>query len=133
MVGQCTVVNPSADVVVLPSVLCVTELVPVLAVSVARSKVVPLGVDRTLPEHLEDIVVGSHPSLRFEGQAKLRNILHQYAHVFSAPGEPVTGRTTAVRHEIETNDARLVRCGPRRLAPVGLRTEQNLYTGDAGR
>ena len=49
----------------------------------------------------------------------LRNILHQYAHVFPAPGEPVTGRTTTVQHEIETNDARPVQCGPRRLVPAG--------------
>ena len=43
--------------------------------------------------------------------------------MFPAPGEPVTGRTTTVQHDIETNDARPVRCGPRRLVPAGLRTE----------
>ena len=68
--------------------------------------------------------MGSHPSLGLEGREKLWTILHQYANVFPAPGEPVTGRTTAVRHEIEANNARPVRCGPRRLAPAGLRTEQ---------
>ena len=47
-----------------------------------------------------------------------------YIHVFPAPGEPVTGCTQAVRHDIEPNGARPVRCGPRRLAPTGLRTEQ---------
>ena len=41
-----------------------------------------------------------------------------------ASGDPVTGRTTSVQHEILTPDARLVRCGPRRLPPSGLRTEQ---------
>ena len=30
----------------------------------------------------------------------------------------------AVQHDIETNGARPVLCGPRRLAPAGLRTEQ---------
>ena len=40
-------------------------------------------------------------------------------HVFPPQGEPVTGRTTAVQHDIETNNARPVRCGP-----AGLRTEQ---------
>ena len=44
--------------------------------------------------------------------------------MFPAPGEPVTGCTTTVQHEIETNDARPVRRGPRRLAPAGLRTVQ---------
>ena len=36
----------------------------------------------------------------------------------------MTGRTTSVQHEIHTPDAIPVRCGPRRLAPAGLRTEQ---------
>ena len=68
--------------------------------------------------------MGSHPSLGEAGRLLLRNLLHRYEHVFPAPGEPVTGRTTSVQHEILTSDARLVRCGPRRLAPAGLRTEQ---------
>ena len=38
--------------------------------------------------------------------------------------ESVTERTTAVRHDINPQDARPVRCGPRRLAPAGLRNEQ---------
>ena len=96
-----------SEVVVLPSFSCISELVP--AVSVARSAVTLLGVNRTLPAHLEDIVAGSHPSLGLEGRARLRTILHQYAHVFPAPGEPVTGRTTAVRHDIDTQDAWPVR------------------------
>ena len=80
---------------------------------------------RALREHLKDIVTGSHPSVEKEGQARLRNILIKYTHVFAAPGEHVTGRTTVVQHDIETNGARHVRCGPRRLAPAGLQTEQN--------
>ena len=36
----------------------------------------------------------------------------------------MTGRTKSVQHEILTSDARPVCCGPRRLAPAGLRTEQ---------
>ena len=43
---------------------------------------------------------------------------------FRRPGEPVTGRTASVQHEILTSDAQPVRCGPSRLAPSGLRTEQ---------
>ena len=37
----------------------------------------------------------------------------------------MTGRTKSVQHEIITKDARPVRCGPRRLAPAGLRKEQD--------
>ena len=54
----------------------------------------------------------------------LRDLLLRYRHVFPAPGEPVTGRTSAVQHDIVTMDARPVRCGPRWLAPAGLRKEQ---------
>ena len=68
--------------------------------------------------------MGSHPSLGEAGRRLLHELLHQYKHVFPAPGESVTGRTTSVQHEILTSDARPVRCGPRRLAPAGLRMEQ---------
>ena len=78
----------------------------------------------TLPDHLEEIVTGSHPSLWESGRQLLRELLYRYRHVFPAPGEPVTGRTTSVQHEILTSDARPVRSGPRQLAPAGLRTEQ---------
>ena len=109
---------------VLPSFSCVGDLVPVSAVLVARTVVVAPEANRALPEHLEDIVMGSHPSLGEEGSAMLRIILYKYTHVFPAPVEPVIGRTTAVQHYIETNGAKPVRCGPRLLALAGLRTEQ---------
>ena len=86
-------VSPGSDVVVLPSFSCVCTLVPVSAVLVARSVMIVPETGRALPEHLEDIVVGSHPSLGEEGRAMLRTILIKYAHVFPALGEPVTGRT----------------------------------------
>ena len=94
------------------------------AVSVACSAIVSPWVGRTLPEHLEDIAAGSHPSLGGGGRTTLQSILHHYAHVFPAIWEPVTGSTTALQHEIEISDARLVWCGPRWLAPAGLWTEQ---------
>ena len=69
-------------------------------------------------------MTGSHSSLGVDGRAALTDILHKYSHFLTAPGDPVTGRTQVVHHEIETNGARPVRCGPRSLAPTGLRTEQ---------
>ena len=113
-------INPGSDMVVLPSLLCVGNLVPVSAVLFARTVVIAPEPKQTLPEHHKDIVTGSHPSLGEEGRDTLRNILHQYTHVFPAPGEQVTGRTTAVQHNIEPSGAKPVRCGPRRLAPAGL-------------
>ena len=72
-------------------------LAPVSAVLVARAESVSLEEEGgALPDHLEDIVTGSHPSLGEAGRLSLRSLLHRYAHVFPAPGEPVTGYTTSV-------------------------------------
>ena len=118
-------INPNAEEIILPSFTCVGDLVPVSAVSVALSEPALPGEEcETLPDHLEYIVTGSHPSLGKAGRSLLRNLLHRYEHLFPAPGEPVTARTTSVQYEILTSDARLVRCGPHRMAPAGLRTEQ---------
>ena len=57
-------VNPNAEVVVLPSFTCVGKLVPVSAISVALADPSLSNEEQAaLPEHLEKIVAGSHPSL----------------------------------------------------------------------
>ena len=56
-------INPGSDMVVLPLFSCVGNLVPVSAVSVTRTMVVAQEANRPLPEHLEDIITGSHHSL----------------------------------------------------------------------
>ena len=120
------IINPNAEEVVLPCGSFIGDLVPVLSVSVARStEYLPETMATELPEYLEDIVRGSHASLGDSGRQSLCDLLHKYEHVFPAPGEPVTGRSKSVQHEIEINNARPVRCGPRRLAPAGLRREQD--------
>ena len=118
-------INPNAEEIVLPSFTCVGNLVPISAVSVALADPgLPDDACVVLPDHLEEIVMGSRPSLGEAGRLLLRELLHRYEHVFPAPGEPVTGRTTSVQNEILTADARPLHCGPRRLAPAGLQTEQ---------
>ena len=119
------IINRNAEEVVLPCGSSIGDLVPVLSVSVARSMEYLSETTEKLPEYLEDIVRGAHTSLGDTGRQSLRDLLHKYEHVFPAPGEPVTGRSKSVQHEIEINDARPVRCGPRRLAPAGLRREQD--------
>ena len=117
------IINPNAEEVVLPCGSHIGYLMPVLAVSVARSDLqMPIKGTAVLPDYLEDIVKGSHTSLGDTGRQSLRDLLHRYEHVFPAP---VTGRSKSVQHEIETNEGRPVRCGPRRLAPAGLRREQD--------
>ena len=117
------IINPNAEEVVLPCGAHIGDLVPVLAVSVARSDLQrPIKRTAVLPDYLEDIIQGSHPSLGDTGRQSLHDLLHRYEHVFPAPGEPVTGRSKLVQHEIETNEGRPVRCGPRRLDSEGNRT-----------
>ena len=119
-------INLGEEEVVLPSGSLIGTLEPVLSVSVAQSMdCVPEPGTLKLPDYLEDIVRASHPTLGESGRQLLRDLLLKYEHVFPAPGEPVTGRSKSVLHEIETNNARPVRCGPRRLAPAGLRKEQD--------
>ena len=76
-------VKPNADEIVLPCFTCVGNLVLVLAVSLALAE--PVRPGETLPDHLEDIVMGSHPSLGEAGRMLLRNLFHRYTHVFPAP------------------------------------------------
>ena len=123
--GSVLIVNPNEEVVVLPGLTFIGSLVPVAAISVAMEDASPPVHDSDgLPEYLEETVKGSHPSLGEPGRQLLRDLLLWYIHVFPAPGEPVTGWTSAVQHDIVTTDARPVRCGPRWLAPAGLRKEQ---------
>ena len=112
--ARVSVINPGSEVM-LPPFSCVGDVVQVFATSVARAVSVGPDANQPLPPHLEDIVAGSHHSLGEKGRATLRDILLKYVHVFPAPGD---------RNDIETNGARSVSCGPRHLALIGLRTEQ---------
>ena len=56
--------NPNAEEIVLPNFAFVGDLVLVSAVSVALTDpALPGDTCAVLPDHLEDIVTGSHPSL----------------------------------------------------------------------
>ena len=112
--GSVLIVNPNAELVVLPGLTFIGKLVPVAAISVATEDTGPLLHDpAVLPEYLEEIVKGSHPSLGEPGRQLLRDLLLRYRHVFPAPGEPITGRTSTVQHVIVKTDARPVRCEKR--------------------
>ena len=104
--GRVLIVNPNAEVVVLPGLTLIGKLVPVAAKSVAMEDTgLPQDGPAALPEYLEEIVGGSHWSLGDAGRQRLRDFLFRYRHVFPAPGEPVTGRTTTVQHDIIMTDA----------------------------
>ena len=68
------IINPNAEEIVVLWKTCVGKLVPISAVSVVLWEL-QLPVDKvvSLPEHLEDIVEGSHPSLGETGRRLLRD------------------------------------------------------------
>ena len=43
-----------------------------------------------------------------------------------APGTPITGRTEAVMHDIDTGSTRPIRCNPRKLSPKKIKIQQEL-------
>ena len=72
------IINPNAKKVVLPCGAHIGDLVPVLAVLVARSDLQrPIKRTAVLPYYLEDIIQGSHPSLGDTGRQSLRDLLHR--------------------------------------------------------
>ena len=76
-------VNPNGEEVVLPSFTCVGKLVPVSAILVVLADPgLPSEEHAILPEHLEEIIAGSHPSLGDSGRQLLRDLLYCYRHVF---------------------------------------------------
>ena len=73
------IVNPNAEVVVLPSFTCIGKLVPVAAILVALEDLgYPSNGLAALPDYLEEIVAGSHPSLGDAGRQLLRDLLFRY-------------------------------------------------------
>ena len=62
-------INPNAEEIVLPNHTCVGKLVPISAVSVALAEPgLPGDMCVVVPDHLEEIVTGSHPSLGEAGR-----------------------------------------------------------------
>ena len=128
--GSVLIVNPNAEIVVLPGYTFIGKLVLVAAILVAMEDPgLPNDGPTALPEYLEEIVAGFHPSLGDAGRQLLRDLLFRYSHVFPAPREPVTSRSKAVQHDIITTDARPVLCGPRRLAPEQTCVQEMLHGG----
>ena len=49
---------------------------------------------------------------------RAQTMLARFVSVFPTPGEPITGHTDAVLHDIDTGDTRHIRTPLRRLSPT---------------
>ena len=78
-----------------------------------------------LPPHLID-VLDSATELTSDQRARAAALLAKHVNTFPAPGTPITGRTEAVMHDIDTGSTRPIRCNPRKLSPKKIKIQQEL-------
>ena len=75
--------------------------------------------------HLLD-VLDAASDLTSHQHARAADLLAKHINTFPAPGTPITGRTEAVVHEIDTGSTRPIRCNPRKLSPKKIKIQQEL-------
>ena len=119
--GQETVmVNPFTEVGMIAQVTAIQ--------SVTDDETRRCGVGGELPLHLRDLVDQTSGDLDGDQRRRLAEVLLEYADIFPIPGEPLTGHTDAVEHDIHTGDRPPIRCAPRRMSPEKMKKEEACVT-----
>ena len=80
------------------------------------------------PLHLQDLVDQTFGELDGDQRRRLAEVLLEYTDIFPIPGEPLTGHTDAVEHDIHTGDRPPIRCAPRRMSPQKMKKEEACVT-----
>ena len=114
------VVNPFSEVGMITQVTAIQ--------SVADSGVRPQGATGELPHHLQDLVDQTSDDLDARQRHRLAEVLLKYADIFPVPGNPLTGHTDVVEHDINTGDRPPIRCAPRRMSPQKMKKEEECVT-----
>ena len=119
--GQETVVvNPFTEVGMITQVTAIQ--------SVTDDRIRPQGETGELPYHLQDLIDQTSGDLDTRQRHRLAEVLLEYADIFPVPGEPLTGHTDAVEHDINTGDRPPIRCAPRRMSPQKMKKEEECVT-----
>ena len=119
--GQETVVvNPFTEVGMITQVTAIQ--------SVVDNGIRHQGVAGELPYHLQDLVDQTSGDLDGDRRRRLAEVLLEYADIFPVPGDPLTGHTEAVEHDINTGDRSPIRCAPRRMSPQKMKREEECVT-----
>ena len=71
-------------------------------------------------------VLDAATELSANQRARAAHLLAKHVKTFPAPGTPITGRTEAVMHDIDTGSTRPIRCNPRKLSPKKIKIQQEL-------
>ena len=93
--------------------------------SVTDDRVQRRGVTGELPHHLRDLVDQTSGDLDGDQRRRLAEVLLEYADIFPVPGDPLTGHTDEVEHDINTGDRSPIRCAPRRMSPQKMKREED--------
>ena len=93
---ETVVVNPFTEVGMIAQVTAIQ--------SVTDDRLRLRSVTRELPHHLRDLVDQTSGDLDGDQRRQLAEVLLEYADIFPVPGDPLTGHTDAVEHDINTGD-----------------------------
>ena len=113
-------VNPFTEVGMIAQVTAIQ--------SVTDDEVRRCGAVGELPLHLRDLIDQTSGDLDGDQRRRLAEVLLEYADIFPIPGEPLTGHTDAVEHDIHTGDRPPIRCAPRRMSPQKMKKEEACVT-----
>ena len=113
-------VNPFTEVGMIAQVTAIQ--------SVTDEGVRRCGASGELPLHLQDLVEQTSGELDGDQRPRLAEVLLEYTDIFPIPGEPLTGHTDAVEHDIHTGDRPPIRCAPRRMSPQKMKKEEACVT-----
>ena len=112
--------------VTIPARTCIARVEEIQAMQ----KVSPRVTDRSkgeyaLPPHLISVLDAATEHTE-DQRARAAALLAKHVNTFPAPGSPITGRTDAVVHEIDTGSTRPIRCNPRKLSHKKIKSQQEL-------
>ena len=114
---ETVVVNPFTEVGMIAQVTAIQ--------SVTDDRIRLRGMTGELPHHLQDLVDQTSGDLDGDQRRRLAEVLLEYAEIFPVPGDPLTGHTDAVEHDINTGDRSPIRCAPRRMSPQKMKKEED--------
>ena len=117
---ETVVVNPFTEVGMIAQVTAIQ--------SVTDDRLQRRGVTGELPHHLRDLVDQTSGDLDGDQRRRLAEVLLEYADIFPVPGDPLTGHTDAVEHDINTGDRSPIRCAPRRMSSQKMKKEEDCVT-----
>ena len=118
--------NFSQETVVVDPFTEVGMIAQVTAIqSVTDDRIRLRGMTGELPHHLQDLVDQTSGDLDGDQRRRLAEVLLEYAEIFPVPGDPLTGHTDAVEHDINTGDRSPIRCAPHRMSPQKMKKEED--------